>query len=89
MTVISGSDWMAKLPAHGRHVMTADEATANAAAILTDKPSASAFLVQVWRSGVDVTADAVVTLLDGTLTVADGAATYSVTAGDVVAWTTF
>lgn len=89
MTVIAGSDWLAKLPAHGRHVVTADEATANAAAIDTDKPGATGFLVQVWRSGVDVTSDAAVTLVAGVLTVADGAATYNMAAGDVINWIVF
>lgn len=89
MTVIAGSDWLAKMPAHGRHVATADEAIANAAAIDTDKSGATGFLVQVWRSGVDVTADAAVTLVAGVLTVADGAATYNMVAGDVINWIVF
>ena len=89
MTRIMGSDWLAKLPAHGRHVVTDAEATANAAAIDTDKPGATGFLVQVWRSGVDVTSDAAVTLVAGVLTVADGAATYNMAAGDVINWIVF
>lgn len=89
MTVITGSDWLAKMPAHGRHVVTDAEATSNAAAIDTDKPGATGFLVQVWRSGVDMTADAAVTLVAGVLTVADGAATYNMVAGDVISWVVF
>jgi hypothetical protein len=89
MTVIAGSDWLAKLPAHGRHVVTDAEATANAAAIDTDKPGATGFLVQVWRSGVGVTADAAVTLVGGVLTVGDGKATYNMAAGDVIHWIVF
>ena len=89
MTVIAGSDWLAKLPAHGRHVVTDDEATANAAAIDTDKPGATGFLVQVWRSGVDVTSDAAVTIVGGALTVADGSSTYNVTEGQVINWIVF
>jgi len=45
--------------------------------------------VQVWRSGVDVTSDAAVTLVAGVLTVADGAATYNMAAGDVINWIVF
>ncbi len=89
MTVIAGSDWLAKMPAHGRHVVTAAEAVANVAAIDTDKPGATGFLVQVWRSGVDVTSDAVVSIAAGVLTVADGAATYNMAAGDVINWIVF
>jgi hypothetical protein len=89
MTVIAGSDWLAKMPAHGCHVVTDAEAGADAAAIDTDKSGATGFLVQVWRSGVDVTADAAVTLVAGVLTVADGAATYNMVAGDVISWMVF
>lgn len=89
MTVIAGSDWLAKMPAHGRHVVTDAEAAANVAAIDTDKPGATGFLVQVWRSGEDVTSDAVVSISAGVLTVADGAATYNMAAGDVINWIVF
>lgn len=88
MTVISGTDWLAKLPAHGRHVVTAAEATANQAVINTEKPSATGFMVHVWRSGVDVTGDAVVTLTAGALKLADGS-TYNMTTGDVISWLVF
>ena len=89
MTVIAGSDWLAKLPAHGRHVVTSTEAGAGAAVIATDKPNATGFMVQVWSSGVDVTSDAAVTIVGGVLTVADGAATFNLTAGDVITWMVF
>jgi hypothetical protein len=46
------------------------------------------WLVQILRAGVNVTADAIVTALGsgdaGKIRVADGAATYAVTAGDVI-----
>ena len=89
MTVICGSDWLAKLPAHGRYVAVAADATADYALIDTDKPGATGFLVQVWRSGVDVTSDAAVTLVAGALTVADGTTTYNMAAGDVICWMVF
>ena len=83
------NDNFAAMPAHGRHVVTDAEASANAAEIDTDKPGATGFLVQVWRSGVDVTSDAVVSISAGVLTVADGAATYNMAAGDVINWIVF
>lgn len=41
-------------------------------------------IVQILRAGVDVTDDAVITWAAGTVTVADGAVTYALTAGDVI-----
>ena len=81
-----GIDWLHKLPEVGSHTVTAAEASANAAAINTGKPAASAWQVQVFRSGVNVMADAVVTLSGGVLTVADGGATYNMTTGDIIHW---
>lgn len=89
MTRIMGSDWLAKMPAHGRHVVTATEASANQVVIDTAMPEATGFLVQVWANGVDVTSDAVVTLNKGALTVADGSSTYNVTEGQVINWIVF
>lgn len=71
------------------HTVTAGEATANQADIDTGFAAApEVFQVQILRSGVDVKADAVVTALGGgdlgKIRVADGAATYSITAGDVI-----
>ncbi len=76
-----------KLPESGAHTVTAGEATANAAVISTGK--SIGFMVQIFRAGVDVTADAAISQTGGALTVADGAATYSVTAGDVINWIAF
>jgi len=42
--------------------------------------------VQSCRSGVNGMAEAVITLTAGVLGVADGAATYNMTAGDVINW---
>jgi len=77
---------MLKLPEVGTHTVTSAEASANAASIQTGKPAATAFAVQIFRSGVNVMADAVITLTAGVLGVADGAATYNMTAGDVINW---
>ncbi len=73
----------------GVHTVTAEEAGANTLDIDTGKADATGFIVQIFRAGVNVMADAAVSIVDGVLTVADGAATYSVTAGDKVHWTVF
>ena len=41
-------------------------------------------IVQILRSDVEVTADAAITWAAGTVTIADGGATYALTAGDVI-----
>lgn len=84
-----GIDWLKKMPEVGAHTVTDAEATANAAAINTGKPTATGFIVQIFRSDVNVMADADVSLAAGVLTVADGAATYDMAAGDVIHWLVF
>lgn len=69
-------------------VVTADD-TAGETDIDTGKADAAAFIVQIFRAGVNVMEDAVVTIADGVLTVADGAATYALTADDVIVWLAF
>lgn len=75
--------------ASGQYVVTAGDAAANLADIVTglaDLTLANC-AVTVRRAGANVTADAVITEpVAGTLRVADGAATYNVTAGDVITW---
>lgn len=73
----------------GKYTCVADDDTANLVDIATGKADATAFFVQIFRAGVDVHADAVITLTAGTLRVADGGATYAVTAGDVIVWAVF
>lgn len=75
--------------ATGSHVVTAGEATANQADIVTGLANLTLAngSVTVWRAGTNVTADAVITEpVAGTIRVADGAATYVVTAGDIINW---
>lgn len=68
-----------------KHTVTAAEATANQAVLSEPEAfSITGALVQILRSGVDVKEDAVVTFSNGDMTVADGASTYSITAGDVI-----
>jgi hypothetical protein len=68
------------------YVAVADDATANTVAIATGLGWVGAAVVQITRSGAVVTADAVITLnaTAGSVTVADGGATYAITAGDVI-----
>lgn len=71
------------------HTVTAGQATANLADIDTGFGAApTVALVQVYRAGVNVTGDAVVSKLSGgdagKIRVADGASTYNMTAGDVI-----
>lgn len=83
----AGIDWMQRLAdSHGTHTVTAAEETAEEVDIDTSVTGATAFLVQIYRAGVNVSADAVVTLADGILNVTDGAVTYDVTEDDVIMW---
>lgn len=75
----------------------AADATANYAVVdVSDLGALDGAVVQILRSGVDVKADAIVTLnnngtgtSNGYIKVADGASTYAVTAGDVIYVTAF
>lgn len=72
--------------AQGSHVATAGEATANAAAIDTGLGAVTNFIVQIYRGDVQLNLDQDISVSAGTITVADGASTYAVTAGDVINW---
>jgi len=92
---VQGSDWQrrivdnfAVIGERGTHVVTAGEDSANSAAIATGKADATAFIVQIFRSGANVAHDAAVSISDGTLTVADGS-TYALTTADVINWIVF
>lgn len=73
----------------GTYTCVANDATANEVNIDTGKEDATAFIVQIWRANKMVLGDAVVTLVDGVLNIADGASTYAVTSGDVITWIVF
>lgn len=68
----------------GTYTAVAGDATANEAVIDTGLDAITSFNVQVFRAGVNVMEDAIVTKTGGELKVADGASTYAVTAGDVI-----
>jgi hypothetical protein len=69
-----------------QHTVTSGEASAHTMAITSGATSIVAQFVQILRSGAAVTGDAAISVSGGTITVADGASTYAVTAGDVVNW---
>lgn len=67
------------------YTATADDATAGFALIPSGLAAISGWLVQILRAGVEVTADAVMTVDSTTnLKVADGGATYTLATGDVI-----
>lgn len=68
----------------GVHVVTAGEATATTLNITTTYTAATGFIVQIYRSGVNVLEDGVVSLASGVLTVANGAATLVLAENDVI-----
>lgn len=76
---------MSKLVVSGSHVAVDADATANAVAFDTGQPAAVGFMVQVFRSGVNIGNDVKASLASGVLTVEDGS-TYKITAGDVINW---
>jgi len=71
----------------GTHTVVIGEASAvDQADIDTGLSSITAFMVQIYRSNVPIFSDQVITTSSGTLSVASGASTYELTAGDVIQW---
>lgn len=66
------------------YTAVAGDATANQMSIPTGLASVSGWIAQIYRAGVNVTEDAIFSTSSGNLVIADGAATYVVTAGDKV-----
>lgn len=66
-------------------VVTADD-TAGTLDIDTGLTTVSSFVVQIFRAGVPIFSDQAVSESGGTLTIADGGATYALTADDVINW---
>lgn len=73
----------------GAYTADADDATAGSLTIDTGEAAAAGLLVSITRAGAVVTADAIISMAAGVITVTDGAATYDITAGDVVTWLVF
>ena len=78
-----------ELGVRGTYTAVAGDATANEMVISTGLSAITGWLVQIYRSGVNVMEDAIVTASGGDLTVADGGATYAVTADDVLMYWVF
>ncbi len=70
----------------GTYAATSADATAGHLTIVTTLSSVDVAQVTITRSGVNVTADAVVTTPGPDIDVANGATTYVIAAGDAVAW---
>jgi hypothetical protein len=78
--------------ARGIHTATSDEATAGEVEILTGLENPSLYFIQIYRAGVNVRGNVVITHEEnGTLVVEDGAGggAYEVTAGDKIHWLAF
>lgn len=73
-----------ELGVKGTYTAVAQDATDNDMVIATGLSAISGWFVQIYRSGVNVMEDAIVTASGGDLTVSDGGVTYAVTAGDVL-----
>lgn len=70
----------------GVHAVTAGEETAGTLDIDTGLATATVMIVQIYRAGVPIFSDQAVSMAAGVITVADGAATYSVTEADAIMW---
>ena len=66
-------------------VVTADD-DAGTKSIATGLASIAAFAVTILRAGVPLFSDQALSVSGGNIVVADGAATYELTAGDVITW---
>lgn len=78
-----------ELGIRGTYTALAGDDTAGEMVIATGLSAINGWIVQVYRSGVNVMEDAIVTASGGDLSVADGGVTYAVTAGDVLMYWIF
>ena len=67
----------------GEYTVDSDDDTANTVDIDTGVTIAG-YIVQIYRSGVEVKSDAAISVATSIITVADGSATYVLTDGDVI-----
>lgn len=75
--------------ASGSYTAVAADDTAGTLDLVTGLDAVTSFGVQIFRSGVPLYSDQAVSESGGTITVADGAATFVITAGDVINWWAF
>ncbi len=78
-----GADWLGRLPIVGSHTAVAADASAGSVSFPT--PAKTRFIVQVFRSNVNIGNDVKASLTAGVLKVESGS-TYKITAGDVINW---
>lgn len=69
-----------------RYTAVAADDSAGTVDIETGLGAIRSLHVMIYRSGVPLYSDQAVSFSGGTITVADGAATYALTAGDVIDW---
>jgi hypothetical protein len=69
-----------------QHAVTGGEVTATSVVLATGLTTLAAMFVMILRAGKVVTADAGVAFAGGNITLTAGAATYVLTAADVVNW---
>ena len=72
----------------GVYTVDSDDDTANTVAINVGH-TINGYIVQIYRSGVEVRLDAAISVATTVLTVADGSATYTLTDGDVINYITW
>lgn len=70
----------------GSYTADSDDASAGTLDIDTGLSSVTSYIVQILRSDEAVSSDQGISESGGTITVADGGATYAVTDGDVINW---
>lgn len=70
----------------GSYTAVSADDTAGTLDITTGLTTVSSFVVYILRAGVPIYSDQAVSESGGTITVADGGATYAVTADDVINW---
>jgi len=73
----------------GTYTAVAADDTAGTKSIATGLTTVSGYIVQIYRSGVLIFSDQAVSASGGNIVVADGGATYALTAGDVINWVAF
>lgn len=81
VTDIANSTGVIKI---GTYTAVAADDTAGTKSIATGLSSITAYIVQIYRSGVPLFSDQAVSVSGGNIVVADGGATYALTAGDII-----
>lgn len=76
----------ANVPAGGSYTCDGDDDTAGTLDIVTGLGTVTSYNVMILRSGVPIFSDQAISESGGTITVADGGATYAITTGDVILW---